>query len=46
MVIGDILFFAAFQFEFYLIFLLLILSCSITFVKHLRLENCENFDLA
>ena len=38
--------FAAFQFEFYSIFLLLILSCSITIVQHLCLDFCENFELA
>ena len=48
MVIGDnyVVHFVAFQFEFYLIFLLLILSCSITIVQLLRLDYCENFELA
>ena len=47
MVIGDyVLHFAEFQFEFYLIFLLLILSCFITIVQLLRLVYCENFELA
>ena len=27
-------------------FLLLMLSCSITIVQHLRLDYCENFELA
>ena len=27
-------------------FLLLILSCSITIVQHLRLDYCENFEVA
>ena len=36
--------FAAFPFEFY--FSLLILSCSITVVQLLRLDYCENFELA
>ena len=27
-------------------FLLLMLSCSITIVQHLRLNYCENFELA
>ena len=27
-------------------FILLILSCSITIVQHLRLDYCENFEIA
>ena len=38
--------FAPFQFGFYSFFLLLLLSCSTTIVQYLRLDYCENFELA
>ena len=46
MVISDMLYILQpFNFNF-IPFLLLILSCSITIVQHLRLDYCENFEIA
>ena len=47
MVISDMFYILQhFNFEFYSISYCLILSCSITIVQHLRLDYCENFELA
>ena len=47
MVICDMLYILQhFNLNFIPFFLLLILSCSITIVQHLRLDYCENFEIA
>ena len=46
MVISDMLYILQHFNTNYITFLLLILSCSITIVQHLRFDYCENFELA
>ena len=45
MVISDMLYICSISIWILFHFLLLILSCFITIVQHLRLDYCENFEL-
>ena len=46
MVISDMLYICSISIWILFHFLLLILSCSKTIVQHLRLDYCENFEIA